>query len=224
MLPTSRPTSRVTRMAPESDKPTEACTPTLPGTPTLRAVFFRKRSMPSRISSSFTPGLPKRPSRGQIQAELRQGGSRTRSTAMGARMMGSPWAANLGRHGKPAAFYSDKHSIFRVNQEGASGRAGGITQFGRALGVLNIDIICANTPQAKGRVERMNKTLQDRLVKEMRLRGISSMAGANAYAPEFMEDYNRRFARAPMILTMRTGLCNPTRTSRRFSPGRRSAR
>jgi hypothetical protein len=78
----------------------------------------------------------------------------------------------LGHHGKPVAFYSDKHSIFRVNQEGASGRAGGITQFGRALGVLNIDIICANTPQAKGRVERMNKTLQDRLVKEMRLRGV----------------------------------------------------
>jgi transposase len=104
----------------------------------------------------------------------------------------------LGRHGKPVAFYSDKHSIFRVSQEGASGRAGGVTQFGRALGVLNIDIICANTPQAKGRVERMNKTLQDRLVKEMRLRGISSMAAANAYAPEFMEDYNRRFARAPM--------------------------
>jgi transposase len=76
----------------------------------------------------------------------------------------------LGHHGKPVAFYSDKHSIFRVNQEGTSGRSCGITQFGRALGVLNIDIICANTPQAKGRVERMNKTLQDRLVKEMRLR------------------------------------------------------
>jgi hypothetical protein len=66
------------------------------------------------------------------------------------------------------------------------------------LAALNIDIICANTPQAKGRVERMNKTLQDRLVKEMRLRGISSMAAANAYAPEFMADYNRRFAREPM--------------------------
>jgi transposase len=104
----------------------------------------------------------------------------------------------LGHHGKPVAFYSDKHSIFRVSQEGASGRAGGVTQFGRALGVLNIDIICANTPQAKGRVERMNKTLQDRLVKELRLRGISSMAAANAYAPEFMADYNRRFARVPM--------------------------
>jgi len=64
--------------------------------------------------------------------------------------------------------------------------------------VLNIDIICANSPQAKGRVERMNKTLQDRLVKEMRLRGISSMVAANAYAPEFMADYNRRFEREPM--------------------------
>jgi transposase len=104
----------------------------------------------------------------------------------------------LSRHGKPVAFYSDKHSIFRVTQEGASGRSGGVTQFGRALATLNIDIICANTPQAKGRVERMNKTLQDRLVKEMRLRGISSMAAANAYAPEFMADYNRRFAREPM--------------------------
>jgi hypothetical protein len=67
----------------------------------------------------------------------------------------------LGRHGKPVAFYSDKHSIFRVTQEGASGRSGGVTHFGRALADLNIDIICANTPQAKGRVERMNKTLQD---------------------------------------------------------------
>ncbi len=104
----------------------------------------------------------------------------------------------LGRHGKPVAFYSDKHSIFRVSKEGTSGVGGGVTQFGRALGALNIDIICANTPQAKGRVERMNKTLQDRLVKELRLRGISNMADGNAFLPEFMEDYNRRFAREPM--------------------------
>jgi len=104
----------------------------------------------------------------------------------------------LGQHGKPVAFYSDKHGVFRVNKEGSSGRSAGVTQFGRALAALNIDIICANTPQAKGRVERMNKTLQDRLVKEMRLREISTMQAANAYAPEFMIDYNRRFARAPM--------------------------
>jgi len=104
----------------------------------------------------------------------------------------------LGRHGKPVAFYSDKHSVFRVHKEGSSGSAGGVTQFGRALGALNIDIICANSPQAKGRVERMNKTLQDRLVKELRLRGISSIEQGNAYFPEFIGDYNRRFAREPV--------------------------
>ena len=116
----------------------------------------------------------------------------------------------LSHYGKPVAFYSDKHSIFRVNQEGSSGRSAGVTQFGRALGDLNIEIICANTPQAKGRVERMNKTLQDRLVKEMRLREISTMADANAYAPEFMVDYNRRFAHAPM---------NPHDAHRPVQPG-----
>ena len=103
----------------------------------------------------------------------------------------------LKRHGKPVAFYSDKHSIFRVAREGATERTHGVTQFGRALASLNIDIICANTPQAKGRVERMNKTLQDRLVKELRLRGIASMEAGNAFLSEFIEDYNRRFARAP---------------------------
>jgi len=60
---------------------------------------------------------------------------------------------------------------------------------------LNIEIICANSPQAKGRVERANKTLQDRLVKEMRLRGISDVVAGQAYLPEFQEDHNRRFAR-----------------------------
>jgi transposase len=98
-------------------------------------------------------------------------------------------------HGKPVAFYSDKAGVFRVNAKNP--KAGdGLTQFGRAMNDLNIDIICANTPAAKGRVERANKTLQDRLVKELRLRGICTMDEANAYLPEFMQDYNRRFARA----------------------------
>ncbi len=103
--------------------------------------------------------------------------------------------AYLRRHGKPVAFYSDKHSIFRVTREGSLGAHRGISQFGRALAELNIDIICANSPQAKGRVERMNQTLQDRLVKELRLRGISTMEAGNAFVPEFMESFNRRFAR-----------------------------
>jgi hypothetical protein len=106
-------------------------------------------------------------------------------------------ASYLRRHGKPVAFYSDKHSIFRVYREGTTGPSKGVTQFGRALGELNIDIICANTPQAKGRVERMHQTLQDRLVKELRLRGISTMPEGNAFLPEFMADYNRRFGRPP---------------------------
>lgn len=100
----------------------------------------------------------------------------------------------LERYGKPVAFYSDKHAVFRVNSKGAVG-GDGMTQFGRALHQLNIDILCANSPQAKGRVERANGTLQDRLVKEMRLEGISSIEAANAFLPRFMEDYNRRFAK-----------------------------
>jgi len=72
-----------------------------------------------------------------------------------------------------------------------------MTQFGRSLHALNIDILCANTPQAKGRVERANKTLQDRLVKELRLRGISTIAAGNQLLPEFLVDYNARFGKEP---------------------------
>ena len=101
------------------------------------------------------------------------------------------------RYGKPVAFYSDKHGIFRVNQEQTTGLGSGLTQFGRAMQDLDIQIICANSPQAKGRVERANQTLQDRLVKELRLRGISDIQAANAYLPEFRDDFNRRFAVLP---------------------------
>jgi transposase len=103
----------------------------------------------------------------------------------------------LERCGKPVAFYSDKHGIFRVNQEQTTGLGSGLTQFGRAMQDLDIQIICANSPQAKGRVERANQTLQDRLVKELRLRGISDRQAANAYLPEFRDDFNRRFAVLP---------------------------
>ena len=99
-------------------------------------------------------------------------------------------------HGKPVALYSDKHGVFRVNNKDAVG-GDGITQFGRALSELNIDIICANSPQAKGRVERAFGTLQDRLVKELRLAGISTIAAANAWLPGFITDYNSRFGRDP---------------------------
>lgn len=83
----------------------------------------------------------------------------------------------LEQHGKPIALYSDKASVFRVNKKDATG-GDGHTQFGRALFELNIECICANSSQAKGRVERTHLTLQDRLVKELRLRGISTMEAA----------------------------------------------
>jgi hypothetical protein len=104
--------------------------------------------------------------------------------------------AYLEEHGKPVAFYSDKHGIFRVNSKDAAG-GDGVTQFGRALLALNIDIICANSPQAKGRIERAFGTLQDRMVKELRLAGVSSIAAANAWLPGFIAAYNTRFGCDP---------------------------
>jgi len=98
------------------------------------------------------------------------------------------------RHGRPLAFYSDKHSIFRINKTDALSGIG-LTQFGRALKELEIQLICANSPQAKGRVERANRTLQDRLVKELRLHKICSIKEANAFLPSFIADYNVRFAK-----------------------------
>lgn len=99
----------------------------------------------------------------------------------------------LKHYGRPICFYSDRNSIFRVNiAESESGT--GETQFGRAMRELGIENICANSPQAKGRVEKANGTLQDRLTKEMRLKCISDIPTANAYLPEFIADYNKRFA------------------------------
>jgi transposase len=103
--------------------------------------------------------------------------------------------AYLERYGKPVAFYSDKASVFR--KTGASTTGDSVTHFGRAMYELNIDSFCANSSSAKGRVERAHLTLQDRLVKELRLRGISTIAAANAYAPAFMAAYNARFAKPP---------------------------
>lgn len=102
----------------------------------------------------------------------------------------------LRDHGAPIAFYSDKHTVFRAAIQEAR-RGQGVTQFGRALCELNIEILCANSSQAKGRVERMNRTLQDRLVKELRLAGISNMEDGNTFLPGFMERYNGRFSIAP---------------------------
>jgi transposase len=102
--------------------------------------------------------------------------------------------AHVLAHGVPLAFYSDRHGIFRINaKEAQSGD--GLTEFGRVAERLRIELIQASTPQAKGRVERANQTLQDRLIKEMRLGGISDIAAAQAFAQSFIELWNAKFAR-----------------------------
>jgi transposase len=100
-------------------------------------------------------------------------------------------------HGLPAAIYSDRHSIFQVNRGDHKDVSHTQTQFARALEQLGIEGIQANSPQAKGRVERANQTLQDRLVKEMRLQDIDSQEAANAWLPQFIRAFNRRFAVRP---------------------------
>lgn len=102
----------------------------------------------------------------------------------------------LAEHGRPVAFYSDRHTVFRASTQGAK-TGHGVTQFGRATNELNIEILCANSSQAKGRVERANRTLQDRLVKELRLAGISDMEAGNAFLIDFKERYNTKFAKVP---------------------------
>jgi len=98
-----------------------------------------------------------------------------------------------------------------------------MTQFGRALHALNIDIICANSSPAKGRVERAHKTLQDRLVKELRLAEASTMAEGNALLPAFIADYNARLASRRIRRTC-IDRCATATIWRTSLPGRRSAR
>jgi len=107
----------------------------------------------------------------------------------------------LVTHGKPLAFYVDRHGVFRVNTTRAlTARvedSNGKTQFGRAMDELGIELIFANSPQAKGRVEKVNQTLQDRLVKELRLNGINTMEEGNRFLPTFIAAFNRKFAVVP---------------------------
>jgi hypothetical protein len=72
-----------------------------------------------------------------------------------------------------------------------------MTQFGRALAELNVEMICASSSQAKGRVERANRTLQDRLVKELRLAGICDIVAGNTFLTSFLARFNQRFAIPP---------------------------
>jgi hypothetical protein len=105
--------------------------------------------------------------------------------------------SHIKKYGRPLALYSDQHSIFIPNYKIAKIN-NTQTQFKRAMNTLDIELILAKSPQAKGRVERANKTLQDRLVKEMRLNNINSIEQANDYLEIFRLDHNKRFAKAPI--------------------------
>jgi transposase len=110
----------------------------------------------------------------------------------------------LKHHGLPLALYVDCDSIYRVNDEQArqrareSGRKVPLTQFGRAMEQLGVGMIFAGSPQAKGRVERVNRTFQDRLVKELRLLKITTIDAANRYLEKtFLKSINRLIRRTP---------------------------
>jgi Helix-turn-helix domain len=109
----------------------------------------------------------------------------------------------LQRHGRPVAFYVDRDSIYRVNRQASldeqlrDGQP--LTQFSRAMQELGIEIIAAHSPQAKGRVERLFSTLQDRLVKELRLHQMATLEQANRFLWEhYLPSHNARFACEPL--------------------------
>ena len=106
----------------------------------------------------------------------------------------SYWEGYLRAHGKPLAIYVDRFSTYSMNQKQAKENEDTLTQFQRAMAELNIEVITAHSSQAKGRVERLFETLQDRLIKELRLKNISTVEQANRFlVEEFLPKFNARF-------------------------------
>ena len=119
----------------------------------------------------------------------------------------------LRKHGRPHALYTDRHSIFEPHEKGQPlADPNALTQFGRALGELDIELIRAHSPQAKGRVERSFGTAQDRWVKELRLAKAKTCEQANAVLEKLVPDHNRRFAKPAL---------KPTDAHRRLGPSHR---
>ena len=102
------------------------------------------------------------------------------------------------KHGRPVALYADKHSIFYISDKEKL-EEGELTQFGRVVKTLDIELIAAHSPQAKGRVERAFQVFQDRVIKEMRLAGVSSIDQGNAFLVRYLPIYNHRFAKPPRL-------------------------
>lgn len=107
------------------------------------------------------------------------------------------WLEYFGRSGLPMSIYLDKFSTYKINHPSAVDNRELMTQFQRAMKQVNVRLISAHSPEAKGRVERVFKTLQDRLVKELRLAGISANKEANAFLKEYLPKFNEQFAVAP---------------------------
>jgi hypothetical protein len=131
---------------------------------------------------------------GQIQAHFSESESLDAAQHVLAR-----WIRAYG--GVPAALYADRLSLYVARREPTAAEkrqgSGALTELGRIRWRLGIDQIVAKSPQAKGRVERVNGTLQDRLVKELRLAGVSSIEAGNAFLDHYLPEHNRRFSISP---------------------------
>lgn len=105
------------------------------------------------------------------------------------------WKAYVELYGRPLAIYLDKFSTYKINHKNAVDNAEFVTQFQRAMNELGVRVICANSPEAKGRVERLFGTLQDRMVKEMRLADIKTRDMANQFVYEkYISSHNQKFS------------------------------
>jgi hypothetical protein len=107
----------------------------------------------------------------------------------------------IKKHGLPMSVYLDKYKTYKSTAKPSIqdelDDVGPLSDFERALKELGVEVVHANSPQAKGRIERLFGTLQDRLVKEMRLRGISTLEEGNQFLEEYLPLYNRRFSVSP---------------------------
>lgn len=111
------------------------------------------------------------------------------------------WLEYIAKNGLPLSIYLDKFSTYKVNHKNAVDNEDLITQFQRATNQVGIKLIVANSPEAKGRVERMNGTLQDRLVKELRLANVATIDKANVFLQEYIPKFNTQFAVVPQSKT-----------------------
>jgi transposase len=127
-----------------------------------------------------------------LYAQLVEGGESTRA------IMTALWTV-FERYGLPGALYTDRaHWAVHTPTSGSAPDRTHLTQVGRALRTLGIEHILGHSPQARGRSERVNRTLQDRLVHELRLAGIRTLLGANRYLVErFLPAFNQTFGRPP---------------------------